>query len=250
MFAALIELLADRYHLIAPDYPGFGHSDAPGPQAFPYTFDHLAAVVDGFTVALNLRRYVLFMQDYGGPVGFRLAMAHPERVQALVIQNAVAHEEGLGPLWEIRRAYWRDRGAYEEKLRANLTSLEATKQRHLGTSPHPQRYDPDSWTDEYAFLSRPGEAAIQSDLFYDYRTNVDSYPLWQAYLRKHQPPTLVLWGKYDTSFTVDGATAYGRDVPDAEIHILDAGHFAMDEKLDEVARLTSRFLASRHIGSM
>jgi pimeloyl-ACP methyl ester carboxylesterase len=117
------------------------------------------------------------MQDYGGPVGFRLAMAHPERVQALVIQNAVAHEEGLGPLWEIRRAYWRDRGAYEEKLRANLASLEATKQRHLGTSPHPQRYDPDSWTDEYAFLSRPGEAAIQSDLFYDYRTNVDSYPL-------------------------------------------------------------------------
>jgi pimeloyl-ACP methyl ester carboxylesterase len=250
MFAALIELLADRYHLIAPDYPGFGHSDAPGPQAFAYTFDHLAAVVDGFTVALNLRRYVLFMQDYGGPVGFRLAMAHPERVQALVIQNAVAHEEGLGPLWEIRRAYWRDRGAYEEKLRANLASLEATKQRHLGTSPHPQRYDPDSWTDEYAFLSRPGEAAIQSDLFYDYRTNVDSYPLWQAYLRQHQPPTLVLWGKYDTSFTVDGATAYGRDVPDAEIHILDAGHFAMDEKLDEVARLTSRFLASRHIGSM
>jgi pimeloyl-ACP methyl ester carboxylesterase len=180
MFAALIELLADRYHLIAPDYPGFGHSDAPGPQAFAYTFDHLAAVVDGFTVALNLRRYVLFMQDYGGPVGFRLAMAHPERVQALVIQNAVAHEEGLGPLWEIRRAYWRDRGAYEEKLRANLTSLEAAKQRHLGTSPHPQRYDPDSWTDEYAFLSRPGEAAIQSDLFYDYRTNVDSYPLWQV----------------------------------------------------------------------
>ena len=146
MFAGLMELLADRYHLIAPDYPGFGHSDAPDPQAFAYTFDHLAAVVDGFTVALNLRRYVLFMQDYGGPVGCRLAMAHPERVQALVIQNAVAHEEGLGPLWETRRAYWRDRGAYEEKLRANLTSLEATKQRHLGTTPHPQRYDPDGWT--------------------------------------------------------------------------------------------------------
>jgi pimeloyl-ACP methyl ester carboxylesterase len=237
MFAGLMELLADRYHLIAPDYPGFGHSDAPDPQAFAYTFDHLAAVVDGFTVAI------------GGPVGFRLAMAHPERVQALVIQNAVAHEEGLGPLWETRRAYWRDRGAYEEKLRANLTSLEATKQRHLGTTPHPQRYDPDGWTDEYAFLSGPGESAIQSDLFYDYRTNVDSYPLWQAYLRKHQPPTLVLWGKYDTSFTVDGATAYGRDVTKAEIHILDAGHFAMDEKLDEVARLTSRILASRHIGS-
>jgi len=249
MYAALMPLLADRYHLIAPDYPGFGHSGAPDPRAFTYTFDHLAAIVDEFTVALNLHRYVLFMQDYGGPVGFRLALAHPERVQALIIQNAVAHEEGLSPLWETRRAFWRDRAAYEDKLRANFTSLEATKQRHLGTSPHPERYDPDSWTDEYAFLSRPGQAAIQSNLFYDYRTNVEDYPRWQEYLRKHQPPTLVLWGKYDASFTVAGATAYGRDLPDAEIHILDAGHFAMDEALDEIADLASRFLASLQIGT-
>ena len=200
-------------------------------------------------MALNLHRYVLFMQDYGGPVGFRLALAHPERVQALIIQNAVAHEEGLSPLWETRRAFWRDRAAYEDRLRANFTSLEATKQRHLGTSPHPERYDPDSWTDEYAFLSRPGQAAIQSNLFYDYRTNVEDYPRWQEYLRKHQPPTLVLWGKYDASFTVAGATAYGRDLPDAEIHILDAGHFAMDEALDEIADLARRFLASLQIGT-
>jgi pimeloyl-ACP methyl ester carboxylesterase len=199
MYAALMPLLADRYHLIAPDYPGFGHSGAPDPQAFAYTFDRLAEIMDALMGALNLRRYVLFMQDYGGPVGFRLALAHPERVRALVIQNAVAHEEGLGPLWETLRAFWQDRAAYEDKLRANFTSLKATKQRHLGTSPHPERYDPDSWTDEYAFLSRPSQAAIQSDLFYDYRTNVESYPKRQAYLRERQPPTLVLWGKYDIS---------------------------------------------------
>jgi pimeloyl-ACP methyl ester carboxylesterase len=249
MFASLMPLLADRYRLIAPDYPGFGHSDAPDPQAFAYSFDHLAAVVDRLTVVLALRRYVLFMQDYGGPVGFRLALAHPERVQALVIQNAVAHEQGLGPLWETRRAFWRDRAAHEEKLRQNFTSLEATKQRHIGASPHPEGYDPDLWIDEYAFLNRPGQAAIQSDLFYDYRTNVESYPRWQGYLRERRPPTLVLWGRYDLSFTVAGATAYRDDLPDAEIHILEAGHFAMDERLGEVAELTRRFLASHAIGS-
>jgi pimeloyl-ACP methyl ester carboxylesterase len=249
MFAALMPMLADKYRLVAPDYPGFGHSDAPDPKIFAYTFDHLAAVIDRFIAALDLRRYVLFMQDYGGPVGFRLALAHPDRVRALVIQNAVAHEQGLGPLWETRRAFWRDRAAHEEKLRQNFTSLEATKQRHVGASPHPERYDPDLWTDEYAFLNRPGQAAIQSDLFYDYRANVESYPRWQAYLRERRPPTLVLWGRYDMSFTVAGATAYGDDLPDAEIHILEAGHFAMDEKLDEIADLTRRFLASLAIGA-
>lgn len=248
MFAALMPLLADKYRLIAPDYPGFGHSDTPDPQAFAYSFDHLAAVIDRFMAALDLRRYVLFMQDYGGPVGFRLALAHPERVQALVIQNAVAHEQGLGPLWETRRAFWRDRASHEEKLRQNFISLEATRQRHVGASPYPERYDPDLWTDEYAFLNRPGQAAIQSDLFYDYRTNVESYPRWQAYLRERRPRTLVLWGRYDMSFTVAGATAYRDDLPDAEIHILEAGHFAMDERLDEVAELTRRFLASHAIG--
>lgn len=248
MFAGLMPLLADKYRLIAPDYPGFGHSDAPDPRAFAYTFDHLAEVIDRFTAALELRRYVLFMQDYGGPVGFCLALAHPERVQALLIQNAVAHEQGLGPLWGARRAFWRDRASHEEKLRQNFTSLEATRLRHIGASPHPGRYDPDLWTDEYAFLTRPGQAAIQSDLFYDYRTNVESYPRWQAYLRERRPPTLVLWGRYDMSFTLAGATAYGDDLPDAEIHILEAGHFAMDEKLGEVAELTRQFLASNAIG--
>lgn len=242
MYERLLSSLSDRYHLIAPDYPGFGHSDAPSPTDFSYTFDHLADVMARFTEILGLTHYVLFMQDYGGPVGFRLALAHPERVQAMIVQNAVAHDQGLGPLWEARKAYWADRNANEEKLRANLMSLEATRQRHVGSSPHPERYDPDLWNDELAFLSRPGQDRIQSDLFYDYRTNVASYPRWQAWLRQHRPRLLVLWGVYDPSFAVAGAEAYRADVPTAEVHLLQAGHFALDEAPQEVTNLTRQFL--------
>jgi pimeloyl-ACP methyl ester carboxylesterase len=242
MYDKLIPVLAERYHVIAPDYPGFGHSDAPSPETFSYTFDHLASVVDAFAQQLGIHHYTLFVQDYGGPVGFRLALMHPDRIDAIVVQNAVAHDEGLGPLWATRRQYWADREAYADKLRANLISFDAAKQRHLGTDPHPELYDPDLWTDESAFLSRPGQDRIQEDLFYDYRTNVASYPKWQAYLKTYHPPLLVVWGKYDPSFTVAGAWAYKQDVPNAEIHILDAGHFAMDTKAPEVADLTLRFL--------
>jgi pimeloyl-ACP methyl ester carboxylesterase len=243
MYGPLFSRLSTRYRLIAPDYPGFGHSEAPSAAAFAYTFDHVAQTIDGFTQALDLQRYALFMQDYGGPVGFRLAIAHPERVQAMIVQNAVAHEAGLGPLWETRRAYWANRAANEAALRANLLSLNATRQRHIGNSPHPERYDPDLWTDEFAFLSQPGQDQIQSDLFYDYRTNVASYPQWQAWLREHRPPLLVLWGIYDPSFVVAGAEAYRNDVPDAQVHLLSAGHFALDEAPNEVADLTDAFLA-------
>lgn len=244
MFDPLFVRLADRYHLIAPDYPGFGHSDAPAHEDFAYTFDHLASVIDRFTGAVGIDRYFLYMQDYGGPVGFRLAIAHPERVTALVIQNAVAHEDGLGPLWEKRRAFWADRRANEEALVENLMSFNAAKLRHLGSSPHVELYNPDLWTDEYAFLSRPGEREIQSDLFYDYRTNVASYPAWQAWLRQVQPPTLVVWGRYDPSFEVAEAEAYRRDLPKAEVHVLDAGHFALDEKPDQVAALIRKFMST------
>ena len=242
MYEKLMPELARRYHVIAPDYPGFGHSDAPPPETFAYTFDHLASVIDAFSQQLGLHHYTLFVQDYGGPVGFRLALMHPDRVNAIIVQNAVAHDEGLGPLWETRRQYWANREAYAEKLRANLISIAAAKQRHVGTDPHPELYDPDAWTDESAFLNREGEGRIQEDLFYDYRTNVASYPAWQSYLRKYHPPMLVLWGKYDPSFTVAGAWAYQKDVPDAEVHILDAGHFAMDTKAKEVADLSLQFL--------
>ena len=245
MYDKLIPMLAVRYHVIAPDYPGFGHSDAPDPAIFAYTFGHLASVIEAFTKQLGLQHYTLFMQDYGGPVGFRLALMNPERIHAMVIQNAVTHEEGLGPLWATRRQYWADRHAFADKLRANLISFEAARQRHLGTDPHTELYDPDLWTDESAFLSRPGQDRIQEDLFYDYRTNVASYPQWQAYLKAQQPPLLVLWGKYDPSFVEPGAWAYQNDVPSAEVHLLDAGHFAMDTKALQVADLTLQFL-DRH----
>jgi pimeloyl-ACP methyl ester carboxylesterase len=194
------------------------------------------------TTKLGITNYVLFMQDYGGPVGFRMALAHPERVRAIIIQNAVSHEQGLSPLWEARRKYWADPAQELENLKANFTSFEATRQRHIGSSPHPDRYDPDTWTDEYAFLTRPGQADIQTTLFLDYRANVASYPLWQKWLRAVQPPTLVVWGKYDPYFTVAGATAYAGDVPKAEINILEAGHFALDEATDEIASLVRNFL--------
>jgi pimeloyl-ACP methyl ester carboxylesterase len=242
MWEPLLPLLADKYHLIAPDYPGFGNSDAPSPSSFTYTFDNLANVVDQLTVKLGITSYVLFMQDYGGPVGFRLALAHPERISAIIIQNAVSHEQGLSPLWDARRKYWADPVHELANLKANFTSLEATRLRHVGSSPRPERYDPDRWTDEFAFLSRPGQADIQATLFLDYRTNVASYPHWQKWLREVQPPTLVVWGKYDPSFAVAGATAYRDDVPKAEIHFLDAGHFALDEATDDIALLVRNFL--------
>lgn len=242
MFDTLIPLLADRYHVVAPDYPGFGQSDAPAASEFSYTFDRLADVVGKFTEQLGLKSYAMFVQDYGGPVGFRMALAHPERVRAIVVQNAVADEAGLGPAWDSRKAYWADRARYEDKVIPNFTSLEVAKLRHVGSSPHAERYNPDTWLDEFAHLSRPGQRQIQSDLFYDYRNNVASYPRWQAWMRRQQPKMLVLWGRYDPSFAVGGAHAYKRDVPQAEVHVLDAGHFALDEKLDEIAALMRDFL--------
>jgi pimeloyl-ACP methyl ester carboxylesterase len=242
MYETLFARLADRYHLIAPDYPGFGHSDWPSPREFAYTFDHLAKIMDRFTEAVGLSRYTLYMQDYGGPVGFRMAVSHPERIEALIVQNAVAHNEGLGAIWKARRAFWANRAANESTLRANLLSLQTTLARHVGSDPNVERYDPDLWTDEFAFLGRPGQAEIQSDLFYDYRTNVESYPKWQAWMRERQPRLLVIWGRYDPSFDSSEPEAYRRDVPNAQIHVLDAGHFALDTAADEIAALLRGFV--------
>jgi pimeloyl-ACP methyl ester carboxylesterase len=243
MFEPLFSRLSDQFHLVAPDYPGFGHSDWPNPKEFNYTFDHIATVIDHFTQALGLQRYTLYMQDYGGPVGFRLALAHPERIRSLIVQNAVAHNEGLGENWTTRRAFWADRPAYEAALRTNLLSLATTRTRHVGKDPAVDRYDPDLWTDEFAFLSQPGQAEIQSDLFYDYRSNVTAYPGWQAWMRKTQPRLLVIWGRYDPSFDPSEPEAYRRDVPKAEVHVLDAGHFALDTKPVEIATLVRQFAA-------
>jgi pimeloyl-ACP methyl ester carboxylesterase len=245
MFQPLLTRLADSYHLVAPDYPGYGHSDWPEPKQFAYTFDHIASVMDGFTQALGLSHYTLYMQDYGGPVGFRMVLAHPERVDALIVQDAVAHNEGLGANWATRRAFWADRPAYEEALRKNLLSLATTRTRHIGDDPNTELYDPDLWTDEYAFLNAPGQAQIQSDLFYDYRTNVDAYPTWQAWMNKTQPRLLVLWGKHDLSFDPGEPERYRKDVPNAEVHVLEAGHFALDTKAGEITALVREFMNTR-----
>ena len=242
MFEPLFSRLSDRYHLVAPDYPGFGHSDWPEPRKFAYTFDHLASVTAHFTEALGISKYTLYMQDYGGPVGFRMALAHPERVQALIVQDAVAHDTGLGTNWKTRREYWANREANEAALRTNLLSLATTRTRHVGNDPNIERYNPDLWTDEFAFLSQPGQADIQTDLFYDYRTNVTAYPTWQAWLRKTQPRLLVIWGKYEVSFDPSEPEAYRRDVPKAEVHIVDGGHFALDTAADEIATLVAGFV--------
>jgi pimeloyl-ACP methyl ester carboxylesterase len=248
MFEPLFTRLSDHYHLVAPDYPGFGHSDWPDPKTFAYTFDHYAEIMNRFTEALKLSRYTLYMQDYGGPVGFRMVLAHPERVDGLIVQDAVAHNEGLGANWKTRREFWADRAPNESALRTNLLSLGATRTRHVGNDPNVERYDPDLWTDEFYFLNQPGQAEIQSDLFYDYRTNVYAYPKWQAWMRENQPRLLVIWGKYELSFDPGEPERYRQDVPNAAVQIVDGGHFALDTAADHIATLVQGFVGSSREG--
>ena len=201
MFQPLLTRLADSYHLVAPDYPGFGHSDWPDPKQFDYTFDHIASVMDHFTRSLVCRTTRFICKTMVGRLDFAWHWRIPERVQALIVQDAVAHNEGLGVNWATRRAFWADRPAHEEALRKNLLSLATTKTRHIGDDPNIELYDPDLWTDEYAFLNAPGQAQIQSDLFYDYRTNVDAYPKWQAWLKRR-----------NRSFWCSGASTISRSI--------------------------------------
>jgi pimeloyl-ACP methyl ester carboxylesterase len=214
---------------------------------FAYTFDHLASIMSALLRQLGINRFSLVMQDYGGPIGFRMALAETDRLQVIVAQNAAAYDEALGPLWAARKAFWADPEPNRATLQKNLLSLEAARTRHVGTSPRSELYDPNSWTDEFAMLTRPGMGAIQTALFYDYRTNVASYPKWQEWLRAAKPPMLVVWGRHDASFMLEGAHGFGRDNPNAEIHILDASHFPLDEAPDEVRALTMTFLA-KHLG--
>ena len=246
MFQPLLTRLSDSFHLVAPDYPGFGHSDWLEPENFDYTFDRITLVMEQFTRALGLSRYTLYMQDYGGPVGFRMALANPERVEALIVQDAVAHNEGLGANWATRRAFWADRSAHEEGLRKNLLSFAATKARHVGDDPNLHLYDPDLWTDEFRFLNVPGQAQIQSDLFYDYRKNVESYAKWQAWMQETQPKLLVIWGKHDLSFDPGEPERYRKDVPSAQVHMLEAGHFALDTKADVIADIVRNFMQNHN----
>jgi len=245
MFRNLIPLLAERYHVIAPDYPGFGESGVPDRAAFPYTFAEFAELVDGLLAKLGATRYALYVQDYGAPVGYRLALRHPERVSALIVQNGNAYEEGLRDFWKPIKAYWADPSPTNRAaLRAGLT-LQATKSQYLGGVRDSARVDPDNWVHDQALLDRPGIDEIMLDLFRDYRTNVALYPQFQAFFRERQPPTLIVWGKNDVIFPVEGAKPYLRDLPRAELHVLDTGHFALEDKLDEIAGLMLDFLGRK-----
>jgi pimeloyl-ACP methyl ester carboxylesterase len=242
MWDRLIPTLATKYHVIAPDYPGFGRSDAPSPEAFTYTFDHIATMMGKLMTRLGIERYAMVVQDYGGPIGFRMAMASPNSTTAIVVQNAAAYAVALGPTWDARKAFWKSPDGNRKLLRDNLLSLEAARTRHVGKSPNPDLYDPNAWHDECAMLNRVGMIDIHTTLFYDYRNNVASYPAWQAWLRDARPRMQVVWGRYDLSFVVDGAAGFERDNPNCKTHIIDAGHFPMDEKPDEVRALHMEFL--------
>lgn len=246
MFRNLIPLLADKYHVIAPDYPGFGGSAAPDHTAFDYSFSHYANLMDGLLQKLKVVRYAMYVMDYGAPVGYRLALKHPERVSAFVVQNGNAYEEGLKAFWDPIKAYWADNSTGRREALNVLVAPETTKFQYVDGVSDVSRIDPDNWAHDQVLLDRPGNRDIQLDLFLDYGTNVPLYPEFQAYFRQYKPPMLIVWGKNDFIFPADGATPYLRDLPDAELHLLDTGHFALEDKLDEMTPLIRRFL-DRHL---
>jgi pimeloyl-ACP methyl ester carboxylesterase len=243
MFRNLIPALADEYHLVAPDYPGYGNSSMPTVDRFDYTFDNLADVIGKFTEKVGLEMYTLYVQDYGAPVGYRLAVRHPERVQALVVQNGNAYDEGIdNDFWKPLKAYWVERTAERaQPLRAFLTR-EATMSQYTEGVRDREAISPDTWNIDQALLDRPGNAEIQLALFYSYGSNPPLYRKWQAYFRDYQPPTLVAWGKNDPIFPAAGAEPYKRDLKNLEFHLLDTGHFALEEDGATIAELMRNFL--------
>ena len=247
MYRDLIARLSDKFHLIAPDYPGFGYSDAPSPQEFSYTFDRLADIIAKFTQTLGLNRYALYMQDFGGPVGFRLASRYPQKVSFLIAQNANAYAEGLpDSFWTPARTLWRDPSpANYDKIRSAAMSDEALEWNYTHGVKDPSQIDPESWILQRTLLSRPGNKEAMLALLYDYRTNLGHYAEWQKYFRQNQPPLLIVWGKNDAIFPAPGAQAYLRDLPKAELHLLDTGHFALEDHADEIARLTREFFDNK-----
>ncbi len=274
MFRDLIPALADRYHLVAPDFPGYGNSSMPAVNEFEYTFDRLSQIIDQLIVKLGIERYSLYLMDYGAPVGFRIAAAHPERVETLIIQNGNAYVEGIdNDFWEPIRAYWKDRkavnqgldndwwknvkAAYKKPEMTNdealrfLVTLGATQWQYTNGARNDEAISPDNWLVVQPLLDRPGNVDIQLQLFYDYGSNPPLYPEWQAYLRKHQPPTLIVWGAKDEIFPPAGAEPYKRDLKNLEFHLLDTGHFALEEDLEVIAGHIRTFLA-KHVntGSM
>jgi pimeloyl-ACP methyl ester carboxylesterase len=242
MFRNLIHALSDQYHLVAPDYPGFGNSSMPAVDKFEYSFDNLAKLIEEFIQALGLEKYSLYLMDYGAPIGYRLAAKYPERVESLIVQNGNAYEEGLRDFWKPIRAYWKERTPENESELRKFLTIEATKWQYTHGVRNVESISPDNWLIDQYLLDRPGNQEIQLQLFYDYGSNPPLYLDWQDYFRKHQPPTLVVWGKNDQIFPAEGAYPYKRDLENIEFHLLDTGHFALEEEGDLIAQYIKRFL--------
>ncbi len=246
MFRNLIPALADEFRLVAPDYPGYGNSSMPTVDTFPYTFDNLANVIEAFTEKIGLKKYTLYVQDYGAPVGYRLATRHPDRVEALVVQNGNAYDEGIdNDFWTPIKAYWTEKTAEREKPLRGFLTREATIWQYTHGVRNREAISPDNWNVDQPLLDRPGNAEIQLALFHSYGSNPPLYPGWQAYFRTHQPPTLVVWGKNDSIFPAAGAEPYKRDLTNLEFHLLDTGHFALEEEADTIADLMRNFLRKK-----
>jgi len=244
MFRNLIPELAKDYHVIAHDYPGFGHSGNPDHKKFAYTFDKFAELMDKLLISLKIDKYAMYVFDYGAPVGFRLFMKHPEKITAIISQNGNAYDEGLGKFWDSIKAYWKTSSDKEREAIRWLTSIKATKwQYENGVSPNDRsKLSPDGWQYDQSLMDRPGNSDIQLDIFYDYQTNLPLYPKWQEAFRKYKPALLAVWGKNDEIFVAPGAEAYLRDLPDAEIHMLNTGHFAIETHGQEIASFITDFL--------
>lgn len=242
MFRNVIPALADKFHLVAPDYPGFGYSSMPPVDTFEYTFDHLAEMMDKFVTQIGLERYSLYVMDYGAPVGYRIAVKHPEKIEALIVQNGNAYDEGLGEFWEPLRDYWSDPTEKNKNAIRKFLTFEATKWQYTHGVKDVNAISPDNWIHDQMLLDRPGNNEIQLQLFYDYKSNPPLYPQWQEYFRKYQPPTLVVWGRNDIIFLKEGAIPYQRDLENVQIHLLNTGHFALEEEGEQIAELISHFL--------
>jgi pimeloyl-ACP methyl ester carboxylesterase len=245
MFRNLMPALADKFHLVALDYPGFGNSSMPTVDEFEYTFDHLADIVDKFVEQIGLEKYSIYVMDYGAPIGYRLAVKHPERIEALIVQNGNAYDEGLREFWEPLKAYWYEPNEKNKEALRKFLTIEATKWQYTHGVRNESAISPDNWILDQSLLDRPGNKEIQLQLFYDYRSNPPLYPQWQDYFRKYQPPTLVVWGRNDQIFTKEGAVPYQRDLKNIEVHLLDTGHFALEEEGELIADLISRFFLTR-----
>ncbi|MEH6454444.1 MAG: alpha/beta hydrolase [Psychromonas sp.] len=249
MYRELIPKLSQDYHVIAPDYPGFGNSSMPALTEFEYSFDNLAKITNAFLEKVGVEQYTLYVMDYGAPIGFRIAAAHPERVEGLIIQNGNAYDEGLGDFWQPIKAYWKDKTAANAKvLEDNLLTIAATEWQYTNGTRDKETISPDNWIVDQAKLDRPGNKEIQLELFYSYGTNPALYPEWQAYFREHQPPTLLVWGKGDYIFPESGAHPYKRDLKNLDFNILDTGHFALEEDGDVIGEHILKFMEKNKQG--